>query len=95
ALNLGASSYEAHTKKILFLQFITCSKDGLSECEILSLLPDLTWYNLCTISKELTKFFILKQQGGLLIAHNSEVCCCFFLVISLVFFCFFLVIEFF
>uniref|UniRef100_H2YTG2 Nephrocystin-3 n=1 Tax=Ciona savignyi TaxID=51511 RepID=H2YTG2_CIOSA len=60
-----------HMKYIL--QSIICSKDGLSECEIKLLIPDLTWYNWTYLLNDLTSFCLIKLQGGLYVPHNSEV----------------------
>nr|CAB3264423.1 nephrocystin-3-like [Phallusia mammillata] len=56
-----------------FFQFLACSRNGLSETEILSLLPDLTWCSWIAIHRQLSTFCVIKESVGLITVHNSEI----------------------
>ncbi|XP_076823328.1 nephrocystin-3-like isoform X2 [Clavelina lepadiformis] len=55
------------------LQFIACSPYGLSETELMSLVPDLTWLTWTNLIHTLTMLCIIKEKAGFFVPHNSEI----------------------
>ena len=55
------------------LQFIYASRCGMLESELLALLPDLSWSELCAHYEFLSTHLIVKYQLGLLTFNHTQV----------------------
>ncbi|XP_077974525.1 nephrocystin-3-like [Styela clava] len=58
---------------IHILQLIYCSRSGLNECELLRLIPGLSWQTWSCLRLLLVQFCILSERAGLVCVCNSSI----------------------
>ncbi|KAK3083411.1 hypothetical protein FSP39_021957 [Pinctada imbricata] len=75
-LDLSRVALETHESRGFLksiLRYIYVSRSGLSELELIDIIPNLTWNFLSIFTEVLSDHMILKYQGGLLMFAHDQV----------------------